>query len=255
MPNAASFGAAGDQQRDGRGRTVINVGHPHVERRGAELEREAGNDEDQAEDEHALVGLALADDFEDARNVEAAGGAVHHRQAVEQEARRQRAEHEVLHRRLGAGAMVAPQGHQRIERQAHQLQAEIDDEEVVGRDHDAHAEQREQRQREELALQHLARADVRTRIGDGDHHRYRGEERQQVAERVGDNHALHRIDRLRAVQPHQVQQGHSSERGLREPERRSALLVFNEEIDQRDHAGHRQQDDLGGDGGPVHSFV
>ena len=39
--------------------------------------------------------------------VERAGGAVDHRHAVEQEAGRQRAEHEVLHRRLGRARVIA----------------------------------------------------------------------------------------------------------------------------------------------------
>ena len=47
----------------------------------------------------------------------------------------------------------------------------------------------EQRQREELALQHVALGDVGPRVDQRDHHRHRGEERQQVAHRVGDDHA------------------------------------------------------------------
>src|SRR5688572_31202776 len=53
-----------------------------------------------------------------------AGGAVDHRHAVEQQARGQRAEHEVLHRRLGGERRVAVERDQRVQAERHQLQAE-----------------------------------------------------------------------------------------------------------------------------------
>ena len=46
------LGRAADQQRDRGRRALVDVGHPHVERHRAELEAEAGDDEDDAEDEH-----------------------------------------------------------------------------------------------------------------------------------------------------------------------------------------------------------
>jgi hypothetical protein len=104
--------------------------------------------------------LAGGDAFEHARDLQRAGGAVHHAQAVQQEAAGQRTQHEVLHRRFGGHGMVAAQRGQRIQRQAHQFQAEVHDQEVVGRGHHADAQQHEQRQREELALEHVARASV-----------------------------------------------------------------------------------------------
>ena len=70
----------------------------------------------------------------------------------------ERAEHEVLHRRFGGDGRIAVQRDQRVERQRQQLQAEVQREEVVGRDHHHHAEQREQHQHEELAAEQAARA-------------------------------------------------------------------------------------------------
>ena len=46
------LGRAADEQRHRRRRALVDVGHPHVERHGAELEGQAGDDEDGAEDEH-----------------------------------------------------------------------------------------------------------------------------------------------------------------------------------------------------------
>ena len=48
---AASLGADPMSSVTG-GRAVIDVGHPHVERHHAELEGDAGDHEDEAEDEH-----------------------------------------------------------------------------------------------------------------------------------------------------------------------------------------------------------
>ena len=156
------LGRAADQQRDRRGRALVDVGHPHVERHGAELEGQPGDDEHGAEDQHRVVDLPGADRLEDLGDLERAGGAVHHRQAVEQEAAGQRAEHEILHRRFGGRAVVAPHRDDGVQAQRHQLEAEVDDQEVVGREHDQDAEQREHREREELALQHLAARARRT---------------------------------------------------------------------------------------------
>ena len=58
-------------------------------------------------------------------DVERAAAAVQHRHAVQQEARGERAEHEVLHRRLGGPRVVAPQRHQR--RGAMHVRDQVDD--------------------------------------------------------------------------------------------------------------------------------
>jgi hypothetical protein len=41
------LGRPADQQRDRRGRALVDVGHPHVEGHGAELEGQPGHDEHQ----------------------------------------------------------------------------------------------------------------------------------------------------------------------------------------------------------------
>ena len=58
MAKAASSGALPIMQRDRRRRALVDVGNPHVERRGAQLEGQAGDDEDQAEHQHLVLHLA-----------------------------------------------------------------------------------------------------------------------------------------------------------------------------------------------------
>ncbi len=238
------LGRAGNQQRDRRRRAVVDVGHPHVERHRAELEGQAGDDEDHADDQHALVDLAGLDRVEHHVVLQRAGRAVHHRQAVEQEAAGHRAEHEVLHRGFGGVGVVAAQRDQRVQRQAHQLEAEVDDQEVVGRDHHADAQQDEHRQRVELALEQVAAGDVGPGIGQRQHDGQRRAQRQQMAQRVGDHHALHADHALAGQQAVQVQQRDDGQRGLGQPEGRPPARVGDEDVDQRDRAQRGQQHDL-----------
>ena len=150
-----------DEQRDRRRRAVVHVRHPHVVGHRAELERDAGHDEHQPEDQNAPGSpCPVRTASPDAVDVERAGRAVDHRHPVEEHARGQRAEHEVLHRRLGRRASTCVHRHHRVERQRLQLESEVEREEVVGRDHHQHAEQREQRQHEGLAAEQAARFEV-----------------------------------------------------------------------------------------------
>ena len=73
-----------------------------------------------------------------------AGEAVDQRDAVEQHARRQRAEDEILEAGLGRAQTVAVDRGDDVERQRLQLEAEIERDQVVGRDHQHHAERGEQ---------------------------------------------------------------------------------------------------------------
>ena len=136
-----------------------------------------------------------ADDLEHRADVQRAGGAVDHRQAVQQEAGGHRAEHEVLHRRFGGDRVVAAQRHQRVAGQREQFQAQVDHQEVAARDHHEHAQQREQRQREQLAAaQHVAVGRVRAAVDQADHHRDGGEALEPVAHGVADDHAAEAVD-------------------------------------------------------------
>ena len=74
-----------------------------------------------------------------------AGEAVDQRGAVEQQARRQRAQHEILQARFRGLGVVAAEGGQDVERQRLQLDADIERDQVAGRGHHAHAERGQQR--------------------------------------------------------------------------------------------------------------
>ena len=147
--DAGDLGRRGEERGHRRRRALVDVRRPHVERHRRNLEAEADEQEHQPEHQ-ADAGAALRRqirDFGDAGEADRAGEAVDQRGAVEQHARRQRAQHEILQarfRRLGA---VAVEGGDDVERERHQLEAEIKRDQVGRRDQQQHAERRQQEQR------------------------------------------------------------------------------------------------------------
>ncbi|EEF93407.1 hypothetical protein CATMIT_01964, partial [Catenibacterium mitsuokai DSM 15897] len=153
------LGRGADEQRDRGRRALVDVRQPHMERRGAELEGDAGDHEHHAGDQQHR---ARADRGGDRDLVEhqAAGGAVDQRQAVQQQARSQRAEHEVLDRRFRGQRAVAVDRDQRVRAQRQHFQADVDHGQAAGGDQEHHAGDGEQHQHRDFALVQAARAQV-----------------------------------------------------------------------------------------------
>ena len=120
-----------------------------MERHGGDLESHARRDEDDAEDQ-ADAGMAVLHGSRDAGIADRAGEAVGQRRAVEQHARRQRAEDEIFQPGFRRLRVVAVEGGDDIERQRLQFEADIEADEVIGRDHHHHADRREHDQDREL---------------------------------------------------------------------------------------------------------
>ena len=148
--------------------------------------------------------------------------------------------------------MVTAQRHQRIQRQRHQLQAQVDHQEVVARDHDRDAQQRKQAQGEQLALEHFTRAGIQLRVRQRGHHGQRGAQGQQVPHGVGHDHALHGVTRRLVVQVAHVQARHTRQGEHGQPVGGPTLLAGDVEIHHRHQACHAQQEDLGRHRHPVH---
>ncbi len=106
-----------EERRDRRRRPLVDVGRPHMERHGRDLEGEPDRDEHDADDEtdrRAAIGEELGEAIEARRP----GEAVDQRGTVEQHAGGQRAEDEVLEPGLGRADRVAVEGGEDVERQA-----------------------------------------------------------------------------------------------------------------------------------------
>ena len=128
-----------------------------------------------------------------------AGEAVDQRRAVEQHARRQRAQHEILEARLARAQIVAPDGRHHVEREALQLQAQIERDEIVGGDHHAHAGGRQQGEHRILELQRLGLAQVVERQQQGHGGGTEGQHLHEAAEGVDHEGALEQPVRARGL--------------------------------------------------------
>ena len=155
MAKAAALGPADRNARHRRGRALVDVRRPDLERRGGDLEGEA--DEHQRgghADQRAGGGSPSAARAEPCgyrvRLVDA-GDAVDPGDAVEQERGGERAQQEVLERRFVGALVVAQVAGQHVAGDRGDLQADEDHDQLVGRRHHALAGDREQQQRVVLA--------------------------------------------------------------------------------------------------------
>lgn len=137
----------GEERGDRRGRSLVDVGRPHVERYHRQLEEDAGKDERHADDAERREELRAA---HDRRKAQAARRAVDEADAEEEDRGRRRAQDEVLDRRLARKRIALAESDEHIEGDRHKLQPDVKREEVVRRSHDAHAEHGEDEDRVEL---------------------------------------------------------------------------------------------------------
>ena len=143
-PETRGFGGHGHERGHRGRRALVHVRGPHVERHRRHLEAEPHDHQHQGDEDQRVVESTRIDrrgDFDQAR---AARGAEDEGNAVKQEARRERAQDEILGRRFDGPGFKPLEARQDVERDGHQLDAEIDDQEVGAGDHDHHAGQGKQ---------------------------------------------------------------------------------------------------------------
>ena len=174
------LGACRHESGDRRHRSLIDVGRPEVKWHGRHLERQPDQQQRRA-DENQGIDRLLAHGREcgrDAAQVEAPGGAVNQRHAVQDEPGRERAEQEILQRSLDRVNLIARQSRQDIEADGEDLEAEEQGEEVFARRHHGHAGDGEQDEGEELSARCPGRCDVINRSED----RQNGDEQKDQME-------------------------------------------------------------------------
>ena len=153
---------------------------------------------------------------------------------------RQRPEDEILHRRLGGGVRRPVHRHHRVQRQAQELEAEIERDEAAGRDHHHHPEQREQRQHERLAAEEAAVRAVAARIEQHQRDGDAAHELERVGEHVVDDHAGRRRPPAAAASSRAAHHAAAASTDLRQPERHVAPRVVEEQIDQQHRRRRRR---------------
>ena len=139
----------GHERGDRRRRALVDVGRPHVERRGRDLEAEPDQEQRETDEQHAVVEQHdLREELRDPGEVRRAGRAVDERDAVEEHRRRERAEQEVLEAGLLRREPAAVERGEHVQRDRQDLERQEDGDEVVGRRHQHHAGGRAQHQRD-----------------------------------------------------------------------------------------------------------
>ena len=143
-PEAGGFGCHGHKRGDGRGRALIHVRGPHVKRHGRDFESEPDDQQHQGHEHQRIVQAARIDRGGNLNQPRAAGRSENERNAIEQDSRGKRAQNKILGRGFhGLGFKPFESGHD-VERDRHQLDAEVYDQQVRPGHHNHHAGQGEQ---------------------------------------------------------------------------------------------------------------
>ena len=240
------LGGAGEEGRHRRRRAFIDIGRPHVEGHGGDLEGEPGEDEDEAEEEadrHAAI-LHRGDQHVKAGG---AGEAVGQRGAVEEEPRAQRAQHEILEAGLVGFHAVAVHGGEHVERERLQLEPHVERDQIARRNHHHHADHRERQQDRILEAHHAPAGEVI--LADQQHRGGREQDGDagEAREAVIDEGAVEGLARRRGAHPDPERQ--PREHGRREPGEhgREPVLAGVDREDQRRHRIDGQGDFRGED--------
>ena len=227
-------------------RSLVYVGRPHVEGHRGDLEAEADHEEAETHEEEWIAPGAAGDRDADAVEVRGAGGAEDERDAVEEEAGREGAEEEVLHRRLGRldAALEGPRQH--VQGEGHRLEPQEHDDEVSRARHQRHAHRGEEHEDVELARLRALPAYVVEREEKNEPHREADDEVEEDREAVEDHHALERL----LVGAPEVERGHQREHHPARPTtpRCSFRCARRQEVDHQQHERGHGEDEHGPDG-------
>ena len=160
-------------------RAFVGVGRPHVERRGGDLEEQAdGRGRQPGRPPGPRPAAAAMAPVMSASLVEPAMPYIT-REAVRQEAARERAEQQILHGGFVGALLAAQEADHDVEAQRHQLQADEEGDQVGAGRQEVHAALREQDQAVVLAV--MLAGDLQVLVGD-DRDDERGNQEDPVEE-------------------------------------------------------------------------
>ncbi len=154
-----------------------------MERYGRDLERQTGQNEDETEDDAERTGFSGKHRCNVCK-ARIAGKAIDQGHAVKQHAGRQRAKNEILQAGFGRTNAIAVEGGNDVKRERHQLEAEIERDQVIRRNQQHHAKRCQHQQNREFELVELVRTAV---DGAHDERHQRTDQRQdlhEAAERI-----------------------------------------------------------------------
>ena len=183
------LGGRRHERGDRAGCALVDVGRPHVERHRRDLEPEADDQQRDAGEQRAvLVERVPGEEARDPGEGGGAGRAVHQRHAVEEDRRREGAEHEVLDAGFLRREAAAVECHQHVERDRQRLERHEHDDQVVGRGHDDHRRGRQRQHREVFGDLEARGPDVADGEQQGQEQRGDDEDAEEHRERVDVHH-------------------------------------------------------------------
>src|ERR1035437_2744441 len=128
--------SGGEERGDGGRRALVDVGRPYLEGRGGDFEGQSDEHQGGGDGQDG-VGCLVQNGAANQQQVDAAGGAVDQRHAVQEEGGGEAAEQEILERRLVRALIVAQIAGQDIARDGGDLEANEDHDQVVRGGHQA----------------------------------------------------------------------------------------------------------------------
>ncbi len=194
------------------------------------------------------------DRIPDAAQIERAGGAVHERDPVEEEPRREGAQKEVLERALDRSKPRPAKARQYIHSDRHELQPHEDRDQVAGQDHDQHARGRHENQVVILGQVDVVAPAVSDREQEREERSGQDDAGEEDAEAVQHDHAAE-VRTARRIQSHRLPDD-APEREHRSDQRqvgrhdRSSLLALRrpagaaqlEDVDEEREQAKKRQD-------------
>ena len=174
--------------RHAGGRPLVGVRRPHVERYGRDLEAEADGQEPDRDQRERIAVHATGECRRNAGKVRGARRAVGEGDAIEEERRGERAQEEVLHRRLGRRQATEREPREQVEREGEDLEREEDQDEVARGGDERHPRGREQQQRVVLAAGLARPVQVVRRQQDPERRRGQDDQAEVHREAIGGDH-------------------------------------------------------------------
>ncbi len=237
------LGADRHEGRRGRGRALVDVGRPGMERHQRDLEADAHGQDADRQQQHWVAQVGLLEDGRDLGQVGLTRDAVQPGHAVNQDGRSEGAQQEVLQRSFIGSLLAAGQAGQDVDRDDHQLDRHEQRDQVGRGGGEHHAQHGEREQAVELA----ERQRPLSEIGRGHERHQDGRGQEQRVEVDGEVVQHHRagIRRHRAAAPLiQVQRLGHHEAQQSQPGQLALLLLAQDRFEDEHQHGQRRNHDL-----------
>ena len=207
------------------------------------LEGKPGDEEDQPDERPQMRPGGTEIDCRKGGKARRAGETVEERDTIEHHARGERAEDEVFEPGFTRARLVAVERRQHVEREALRLEADIEREQVVRRDHHQHAQRREQDEHRVLEARDPALAQIVARHGQHEGGAEQHQRLEKQGETVADEHPVK--DRCRARHERDEREEGEQEKAHRESVHEGKTVLPAKTADEKERHRTDSENDLG----------